>query len=411
MITSSRASGVQLHITSLPSGRLGDDARAFVDWLQAAGQSVWQVLPVSVPDQHGSPYKSPSAFATSAALLEEPDAAVSPAEVDAFAQREAYWVESWTAHGGSIEDQVRFAREWAALREYARARGVRLMGDVPIYVAPGGADERAWPQFFRDDAVAGVPPDAYAATGQLWGNPLYRWDVLADDGYRWWVERLRRTFDLFDLVRIDHFRGFSAYWAVPAGAQDAMGGRWEPGPGRAVFDAASAELGELPVLAEDLGDIDEAVHALRRDLGYPGMAVLQFGFEPSDPHNTHDPAQQEVNQVVYTGTHDNDTVAGWWETLPEERRTLVRNAWRKAGVAADRDAEPSWAMIELALAARCDVAMMQAQDVLSLGSQARMNAPGVEGGWSWRMAPGALTPALADRLRRLTEASGRIAAA
>ena len=407
-VTHPRASGVQLHVTSLPGGRLGDEARRFVDWLASAGQSVWQVLPVSVPDRHGSPYKSPSAFAASPALLEDPDAPVGREELEAFAAEQAYWVESWTDFGGDLADQVRFAREWAALRSYAHDRGVRLMGDVPIYVAPGGADERAWPQFFRTDAVAGVPPDAYAATGQLWGNPLYDWDALRSDGYRWWVERLRRTFALFDVVRVDHFRGFSAYWAVPAYAQTALEGRWEQGPGRAVFDAATALLGPLPVLAEDLGDIDEPVLELRRSLGFPGMAVLQFAFEPAYTDNTHDPENQQENQVVYTGTHDNDTVCGWWRTLPEPRRAMARAACEEAGVRADLDREPSWALIELALASRCGLAMMQAQDVLALGSQARMNEPGLEGGWRWRMEPGALTDEHARRLQALTEESGRL---
>jgi 4-alpha-glucanotransferase len=406
-VITERASGVQLHITSLPGGRLGAPAREFVDWLAAAGQSVWQVLPLSVPDEHHSPYKSPSAFAASPALLEDPDAPVTADELDTFMARESYWVGSWSAYGGDLADQVRFDREWSALRAYAASRGIRLMGDVPIYVAPDGADERAWPQFFRDDAVAGVPPDAYAATGQLWGNPLYRWDALAADGYRWWVERLRRTFGLFDLVRLDHFRGFAAYWAVPAGDDTALNGRWEKGPGRAVFDAATAALGTMPVLAEDLGVIDDEVVGLRRALGYPGMTVLQFGFEPGDPDNTHDPKNHEVDQVVYTGTHDNDTVCGWWASLPEERRALVRDAWREAGVGADGEAEPSWAMAELALGARCQLAMVQAQDVLALGSEARMNAPGIEGGWAWQMEPGALTADHAARLRALTEAAGR----
>jgi 4-alpha-glucanotransferase len=407
-VTHPRASGVQLHVTSLPGGRLGDEARRFVDWLAAAGQSVWQVLPVSVPDRHGSPYKSPSAFAASPALLEHPGAPVSAEELEAFAAEQAYWVGSWTNFGGDLADQVRFAREWAALRSYAHDRGVRLMGDVPIYVAPGGADERAWPQFFRTDAVAGVPPDAYAATGQLWGNPLYDWDALRDDGYRWWVERLRSTFALFDVVRVDHFRGFSAYWAVPADAQTALEGRWEQGPGRAVFDAATSVLGPLPVLAEDLGDIDPPVLELRRALGFPGMAVLQFAFEPAYDDNTHDPRNHEPNEVVYTGTHDNDTVCGWWHTLPEPRRTMARAACAEAGVGTDLDQEPSWALIELALASRCGLAMMQAQDVLALGSQARMNEPGREGGWRWRMEPGALTDEHASRLRALTEAADRV---
>jgi len=406
-VITERASGVQLHITSLPGGRLGPPARAFVDWLAAAGQSVWQVLPLSVPDEHNSPYKSPSAFAASPTLLEDPQAPVSDEELDAFAAQESYWVRSWTDYGGDLADQVRFAREWSALRRYAAERGVRLMGDVPIYVAPDGADQRAWPEYFREDAVAGVPPDAYAATGQLWKNPLYRWDVLAQDGYEWWIERLRRTFALFDLVRLDHFRGFAAYWAVPAGDDTALGGHWEPGPGRALFDAATSALGEMPVLAEDLGDIDTAVVDLRRELGYPGMAVLQFAFNPDDQNNTHDPQHLETDQVVYTGTHDNDTVCGWWAVLPEDRRSLARRAWRDAGVRADGDAEPSWAMIELALKAPCGLAMMQAQDVLGLGSAARMNAPGIEGGWAWQMEAGALTQRQAERLRQLTESAGR----
>ena len=234
-----RASGVQLHPTSLPGGRLGPEAYAFVDWLHEAGQSVWQMLPLGPPDRHGSPYKSPSAFACSPALLADPEAPVSAAEVEAFAARNAYWAGSWP----DLADQLRFEREWSALRAYAASAGVRLMGDVPIYVAPGGADQKAWPQFFRDDAVAGVPPDDYAKTGQLWGNPLYDWDALRADGYRWWTERMRRTIELFDLARVDHFRGFEAYWAVPAGEKDAMNGAWESGPGRDVFDACVDAFG------------------------------------------------------------------------------------------------------------------------------------------------------------------------
>ena len=407
-LTDTRASGVQLHITSLPGGRLGQPARDFVNWLVEAGQSVWQVLPVSIPDKHRSPYKSPSAFAASPALLEEPDAPVSQQEIDDFAAREAYWVDSWTAFGGDLADQVRFDREWSALRAYAHDRGIKILGDVPIYVAPDAADERAWPEFFRTDGVSGCPPDAYAATGQLWGNPLYRWEVLRDDGYTWWIERLRRTFALFDLVRVDHFRGFAAYWAIPAGDETALNGKWEQGPGREVFDAALDALGPLPVLAEDLGDIDQPVIDLRKALGFPGMAVLQFAFEPAYEYNAHDPENHEANQVVYTGTHDNDTVCGWWWDLPDHRRQLAREACQQAGVGADVDAEPSWGFIELALRGPCGLSMMQAQDVLSLGSQARMNAPGVEGGWSWQMEPGALTADHAARLRSLTEKTGRL---
>ncbi|GGF36716.1 hypothetical protein GCM10011519_07830 [Marmoricola endophyticus] len=388
----------------MPEGRLGDSARAFVDWLAAAGQSVWQLLPLSVPDEAGSPYKSPSAFACSPALLEHPDAPVTDEEVAAFAEREGYWLDSWTSYGGDVRAQVRFDREWGALRDYAAERGVRLMGDVPIYVAPDGADERAWPAIFDTSAVAGVPPDAYAETGQLWGNPLYRWDVLEAQDYRWWVERLRRTFALFDLVRLDHFRGFAAYWAVPADEETAMNGTWEPGPGRALFDAATTELGPLPVLAEDLGDIDQPVLDLRDALGYPGMAVLQFGFEPGaakDPGDSpHEVANLVEHQVVYTATHDNDTTVGWWADLPRKRRRTAR----RLGVDPD---DPAWSLVELAWRSPAELAMTQAQDLLRLGSEARMNTPGVEGGWRWRMQPGALTERLATELRALTEETGR----
>jgi 4-alpha-glucanotransferase len=395
-----RQSGVQLHPTSLPSGRLGAEAYAFVDWLAAAGQSVWQMLPLGPPDRHGSPYKSASAFASSAALLAEPDAPVDAEEVAGFRERNAYWVDSWP----DIETEVRFEREWTALRAYANDRGVRLMGDVPIYVAPGGADQGAWPQFFRDDAVAGVPPDAYAETGQLWGNPLYDWDALAADGYRWWIERFRRTFAQFDLVRVDHFRGFAAYWAIPAGEETALNGHWEEGPGAAVFEAAAAELGTLPVVAEDLGDIDQPVIDLRERLGFPGMAVLQFAFDPDDTeHGVHEPANLVEHQVVYTGTHDSDTVNGWWSELEAPRRANARAAF--TGPA---DEPVNWAMLRLAWTSPPELAMTQAQDILGLGSEARMNIPGTKGrSWRWRMEPGALTPALAEQLRELTDAAQR----
>ena len=400
-----RTSGVQLHPTSLPNGRLGADAYAFVDWLAAAGQSWWQMLPLGPPDRHRSPYKAASAFAAWEGLLAEPGAAVSADELAAFRDRHAFWIEDWGRHAGgeaAIADQVRFDREWGALRAYAAERGVRLMGDVPIYVAPGGADQRAWPELFREDAVSGVPPDAYAKTGQLWGNPLYDWDALAADGYRWWTERFRRTFDLFDLVRVDHFRGFHEFWEVPAGEETALNGRWVPGPGTAVFDTAAAELGELAVVAEDLGDITPAVVALRRELDFPGMAVLQFAFDPEDEDSPHDPGHHEEHQAVYTSTHDNDTVLGWWASLEPERRALAEQ-WLPAG-------RPiHWAMIELGWSSPARLAMTQAQDVLGLGSQARMNVPGTQGSsWRWRMHPGALTPAHAERLRALTEAAGRL---
>ena len=270
----SRTSGVQLHPTSLPGGRLGPEAYAWVDWLAAAGQSWWQMLPLGPPDEHGSPYKSASAFAASPALLADPAAPVSRAEaldVPRAGRRTGSRTGSRSPGFGALDDQVRFDREWAALRRYALDRGVRLIGDVPIYVAEGSADTLAHPEIFRDGVVAGVPPDAFTDKGQLWGNPVYDWPALRRSGYAWWIARFRRVFELFDLARIDHFRGFVAYWGVPASAEFALEGAWKRGPGRAPFDAARAALGELPLIAEDLGVITPPVKQLR-DVARPARA-------------------------------------------------------------------------------------------------------------------------------------------
>ena len=404
-----RSSGVQLHPTSLACGRLGDEAYRFVDWLERAGQSWWQMLPIGPPDRARSPYKSKSAFAAWRGLLADPSAPVSDDEIDEFRAREAFWIDDWVRVAGgrrAFADQVRFDREWTALRAYANERGVGLIGDVPIYVAPGSADHVAWPELFRSGEVAGVPPDAYTDLGQLWGNPLYDWPALQRRRYRWWTERLRRTFALFDVTRIDHFRGFVAYWAVPDGAADARGGRWRRGPGRALFDAAAAQLGELPVIAEDLGVITEPVSRLRRSLGFPGMVVLQFGFDPDDPHGPHRLEHHERDSVVYTGTHDHDTLRGWWSSLDAPSRAAARAQIEAAGFAED---EIWWSLVRLALSSPAQTAMLQAQDVLGLGSEARMNMPGrATGSWRWRMAPGALTAEHAKRLRAATEEAGRL---
>jgi 4-alpha-glucanotransferase len=395
---------VQLHLTSLPDGKLGASALAFVDWLAAAGQSWWQVLPLGPPNRQRSPYKAASAFAAWRGLLADPDAPVSAGEREDFRARHAFWIDDWAAFAGgtrAINDQVRFEREWSALRAHADERGVRLIGDVPIYVAAGSADEVRWPELFRTDVVAGVPPDQFTSRGQLWGNPIYDWPALRRRRYRWWVERLRRTFELFDVARIDHFRAFAAYWAVPRGARDAAGGRWVRGPGRAVFDAARGELGRLPLIAEDLGVITPAVTRLRESLQLPGMVVLQFAFDPENPGGVHDPEHHRAGQVLYTGTHDNDTLRGWFESLAPPRAAAVR----ALGVG---DREPWWDLIEVALGSPARLCMLQAQDVLGLGSEARMNTPGTAGGqWRWRLRRGQLTAAHARRLRRLTEAAGR----
>jgi 4-alpha-glucanotransferase len=250
-----------------------------------------------------------------------------------------------------------------------------------------------------------VPPDAFTADGQLWGNPLYDWPALRQSGYAWWTARFRRTFELFDLVRIDHFRGFVAYWAVPADSAVASTGSWKRGPGRAPFDAAREALGDLPLIAEDLGVITPPVTALRLSLGFPGMAVLQFGFTPSERHTQHVFENHVENQIVYTGTHDNDTIRAWFDGLAPDSRALLDAALERCGIS---DPEPHWAIIRLAFASPAVVAMAQAQDVLGLGPEGRMNQPGSTGGWSWRLAE---IPAadLAKRLREATEEFSRLA--
>jgi 4-alpha-glucanotransferase len=389
-----RSSGILLHLGSLPGGKLGREAYRFVDWLADAAQQWWALLPIGPPDWAGSPYASSSAFAAWPGYLERPRARVTASELEEFVERHPFWAAEWAEFSGkdAIADQVRFEREWNALRAYAHARGVRIFGDVPIYVAADGADHRAHPELFQRGVVAGAPPDAFSATGQLWGNPLYDWRALRVQGYRWWIERLRRTFELYDLARLDHFRGFVSYWTVPEGHATAKAGRWRRGPGSELFRAAQRELGPLPLVAEDLGVITPAVYRLRDRLGYPGMVVLQFAYD-GNRRNPHHPRNHPRRAVVYTGTHDHDTALGWWRRIGDDVRARVGIAGR----------EPHWELIELALSSRAELAIVQAQDVLGLGNEAQLNRPGTaEGNWRWRLRPGQLTPAHAERLRALT---------
>ncbi len=395
-----RSSGVLLHISSLPGGRLGREAFRFVDWLVEAGQSWWALLPLGPPDWAGSPYASSSAFAAHPGYLERPRARVTADELEAFVARERYWIADWAAFAGpgAIAAQVRFDREWTALRRYAAERGVRLLGDVPIYVAQGGADVRAHPELFQRDLVAGAPPDGLSAVGQLWGNPLYDWAAMREQGYRWWVERLQRTFELVDVARIDHFRGFVSYWAVPRRHRTAKHGHWRRGPGAELFAVAERELGSLPLVAEDLGVITRRVEELRDRLGIHGMVVMQFAYggPPSNPHRLENHRRRSV---VYIGTHDCDTALGWWRTLSRRQR----KATGLPGI------EPAWELIETVFSSRAELAIVQAQDVLGLGSEARMNMPGTTtGNWSWQLRPGQLTKEHAAHLRAVTEASNRI---
>jgi 4-alpha-glucanotransferase len=394
---------VLLHPTSLPGRRLGPEAERFVDWLAAAGQSWWQVLPLGPPDQYGSPYTSTSAFAGWPGLLSDPHAEVMPAEIAGFRERHRYWISDWEAFTGSVEDQVRFEREWSSLRAYAAARGVRILGDLPIYVAPGSADTSAHPRLFDFGAEAGAPPDYFNPDGQHWGNPLYAWAAHRTEGYRWWIERFRRAFELADLTRVDHFRGFVAGWAIPPGAP-ARAGHWRRGPGRKLFAAAESELGTIPIVVEDLGVITPPVHRLRGELGAPGMRVLQFGFSGS-PSNPNALENYPENCVVYTGTHDHSPLAAWWDSAPKRLRWRATAALAAAGI---DDPEPAWALIRLAFSSRASLAIVQMQDVLGLGEEGRLNTPGTkEGNWAWQLQEGQLTARLAKRLRSATLSSRR----
>lgn len=305
--------------------------------------------------------------------------------------------------------QFLFFLQWSRLRERARARGVTLIGDVPIFVAHDSADVWAHPEWFhldpggRPTVVAGVPPDYFSEDGQRWGNPLYRWEALAAEGYRWWIERLRWTLDLVDVVRLDHFRGFEAYWEVPASAPTAREGRWVPGPGASFLEALRAALGGLPLIAEDLGVITPEVTALREAFGLPGMKVLQFAFD-GDPDNPYLPHNYEPGYVVYTGTHDNDTASGWFAGAPEATRDFCLRYLASEGRAI------AWDLVRAAWSSVARWALAPMQDLLGLGSEARMNVPGrPEGNWRWRLLPGQADAALAARLAEVNHLYGRAA--
>jgi len=503
---STRRSGIVLHLTSLPGphgqGDLGDEARRFVDWLAACGQSLWQVLPVNPVGPGHSPYQCPSAFAGSPGLVALaplvragwlPASALDAAPAfddgraayeralpwrwqrlqqaaagffargtaaqrgrfEAWCAAEQAWLDEWClfaalkdAHHGqpwwawgealarrdagalaaarsSHAEAMRvhafvqwqFDEQLRALREYAHSRGVFLMGDVPIFVAHDSADVWSRPElYFMDErheltVVAGVPPDGFGPDGQRWGNPLYRWERMAADGYAWWVARLKRALAQADLVRVDHFRGFAGYWEVPASCPTAREGRWAPGPGPALFEAFRAALGhDLPVVAEDLGTITPDVVALRDGFGLPGMRIVQEAFNGWGDGSSSAQAQHPFlphhhvpHALAYSSTHDSDTACGWWAAAHAEVRAFAAEY-----LACNDATRIHWALIRATSQSVARLALFPLQDVLGLDSGHRMNRPGTaDGNWRWRFTWPMLEPQAATWLARITTAAGR----
>ena len=306
--------------------------------------------------------------------------------------------------------QYEFHEQWTKVKEYAHKKGIQIVGDVPIYVAFDSADTWANPELFQLDeknlplGVAGCPPDAFSATGQLWGNPLYNWAYHKKTGYDWWLKRIAYCFDLYDIVRIDHFRGFDEYYSIPYGDETAVNGHWEKGPGMDLFDTVKEKLGELDIIAEDLGFLTESVFQLLKDSGYPGMKVLQFAFDPSEDSD-YLTYKYQRNCVVYTGTHDNDTTAGWFEKLSDGDREV---ALRYMNSFYTPKEEQHWDLIALAMRSTADTCIIPVQDFLGLGSEARINMPSTLGdNWKWRMTKGAFSEELKEKIRRMTKLYGR----
>jgi 4-alpha-glucanotransferase len=441
-----RRAGVLLHLAALGPGALGEPGHAFVDWLAGAGFTVWQILPVGPTGTDGSPYWLGSDHAGNPSFIDEaarPRAAGH--EFDDFQRDNAGWLPDyalftalravlagaawidWPAplrerdpraleaarlqHRERIAEivatQFAFHVQWRELRRHAASRGVRLFGDLPIYVAQDSVETWAHREQFLLDAagrpsfVAGVPPDYFSAEGQRWGNPLYDWARMRTDGFAYWRERVRAQLARFDLLRIDHFRGLAAHWAVPAAAPTARDGSWVPTPGAELFGALARDFAGLPFVAEDLGVITPDVTALRREFGLPGMKVLQFGFDGAGD-NPHLPHMHAADEVVYAGTHDNDTVRGWLSALDGE--TLRRVCFYLRAPPAD---VPE-AMLRAVLGSVGRLAVVQMQDLLELGSEARYNTPGtVTGNWAWRLPASPPGDDLARRCALLNRAYGR----
>ena len=392
----SRSSGVLLHVTSLPSGRLDDDAYRFVDWLLEAGQSWWQVLPIHIPDTLGSPYASRSAFAGHEGLLAPPGSSHHDDGLGSAGAPEGCWLPEWIEFAGASERraQTRFQREWRALRAYANERGIRLIGDIPLYVSGDACDAVTHPHLFDRSFVAGAAPSLNHPEGQRWGMPVFDWPVHAADGFAWWLERIARELELFDLIRLDHFRGLVQFWQLPPDETDPSRGSWGTGPGIALFDAIRKRFGSLPLILEDLGWITPDVVELREQLGVPGMNVVARVAD----------IDWRTDSVIYTSTHDSDPLMGWWQRWGRENQPHL-------AAGATSPADEHHALLRHVLETENDLVILPAQDLLGLGSEARMNRPGTvdKRNWRWHLER-PLTSDDAARLRELTDAAGRVGA-
>lgn len=495
-----RGAGILLSITSLPSkygiGCFSKSAYDFVDWLKAAGQTYWQILPLGPTSYGDSPYQSFSTYAGNPyfidleALIEEgvltreecekADMGEEEGTIDykkmyegrypllrkayersnisqnpdyiRFMEENGWWLSDyalfmavkgrfdgapWTEWAQDIRLrwdyamdyyrrelyfdiefqqylQFTFYKQWQALKDYANRQGVRIIGDIPIYVAMDSADAWAHPELFQLDqdnvplAVAGCPPDGFSAVGQLWGNPLYRWDYHRQTGYDWWMKRLAHCFSLYDVVRIDHFRGFDEYYSIPYGAKSAIGGHWEKGPGMDLFRRMREVLGEKEVIAEDLGYVTDSVRQLVRDTGFPGMKVLEFAFDSRDSGCANDylPHNYTENCVAYTGTHDNETIRGWFESIREDERRLAR------AYICDKYTPRQYlhtSFISLIMASRANLCVIPIQDYMGYDNTCRMNKPSTVGiNWKWRLKSGELTEDLQKEIRAITRRYGRL---
>lgn len=447
-IMSTRCAGILLHPTSLPNGILDHEVFRWLDFIEEAGLSVWQTLPLGVPQAGLSPYQCDSAFAINPLFEDTTNPiAIDVAEYDEWKMNQQFWLHDYalfatlkkqfeqkpwfewpdnfcrrdeetlqsfsrrnrTEIETIKEQQFRLHMFWKSIRRYAHEKKISLFGDIPIFVAHDSADVWSRPfDFLLDDqglptVIAGVPPDYFSETGQRWGNPHYHWENHEKSGFKWWLERLKSHFDFFDTVRIDHFRGLDAVWTIDKACKTAIEGYWQKVPGAALLQLLSSEYDPLPLVAEDLGVITPEVTALRDQFNLPGMAVLQFAFDHFED-NPHKPQNINSHTVVYTGTHDNDTTPGWFQALNHDQQQHVMN------IIGTNDPESvTDTIINLALGTQANLAVVPLQDFLGLGSVARMNTPGtVEDNWSWRYTPDQLNQELAHRIHQKLKTNGRL---